>query len=94
MFQDIAIGELELRVFERWEMLEHADSFQVFESGLDRVWGKVGMLSDFTGTELEFPYFVGKLEEGLKEEFAMFDAVFAPVLDVGLSEEMGIQGRG
>ena len=75
-------------------MLEHADSFQVFESGLDRAGGKVGELSDFTGTDLKFPFFVGELEERLKEEFAKFGAVFALAVGVGCSEEMGMQGRG
>ena len=59
MFQDIAIRELELGVFKGREVLEYTDSFEVFESGLDRAGGEVGELSDFTGTELEFPYLVG-----------------------------------
>jgi hypothetical protein len=83
---------LELRVFEWWKMSEHTDRFKVFERGLDGAGGEVGVLSDFTG-ELEFAFVVG-LEEGLKEEFSMFDAVFPPAVGVGLSEEMGIQGRG
>ena len=74
-------------------MSEHTDRFKFFERGLDGAGGEVGVLSDFTGTELEFAFVVG-LEEGLKEEFSMFDAVFAPAFGVGCSEEMGIQGRG
>lgn len=75
-------------VFKGWEMLEQADRFQVFEGGLDRARGEVGVLSDLAGTELEFACVVSELEEGLEEEFSMFDAVFAPA--VGLSKEKGI----
>jgi hypothetical protein len=90
MFQEIAIRELELRVFEGWEVLEQADRFEVLESGLDRARGEVGELSDLTGTHLEFAFVVGEFEEGFQEEFAVFDAVFAPLVGVGLSEEMGV----
>ena len=54
MFQEIAIGELELGVFEGREVLEHPDGFEVFESGLNRAGGEVGEMSDLAGTELEF----------------------------------------
>jgi hypothetical protein len=66
MFQEIAIGELELGVFKGWEMLEHANRFEVLESGLNRAGGEVGELSDFTGTELKFAFVVGEFEEGFK----------------------------
>jgi hypothetical protein len=89
-FQEIAIRELKLGVFEGWEMLQEADGFEVLKSGLYRARGEVGDLSDFTGTELEFACVVSELEEGFKKEFAMFDAVFAPAVGVGLSEEKGI----
>jgi hypothetical protein len=49
-YEEIAIGELELRVFKGKEMLEQANGFKVLESGLDRAGREVGELSDFTGT--------------------------------------------
>jgi hypothetical protein len=54
---------LELGVFEGWEVLEQADRFEVLESGLDRTLGEVGVLSDFTSTELEFACVVSEFEK-------------------------------
>jgi hypothetical protein len=81
---------LELGVFEGWEMLEQADRFEDFESGLDGSLGEVGDLSDLVGTELEFAFVVSEFEEGLKEEFAVFDAVFTPIVGEGLRKELGV----
>jgi hypothetical protein len=63
MFQEIAIGELELGVFEGWEVLEHPDGFEVFESGLDGSLGEVGDLSDLAGTHLEFACVVSEFDK-------------------------------
>jgi hypothetical protein len=47
-------------------------------------------MSDLSGTDLEFACVVSEFEEGLKEEFALFDAVFTPAVGMGLSKELGI----